>query len=184
MFKHHLCLALSVLALDITPVLASCHVRARVAVVHNPVATAVIAPAFVAVNIPLYGAGYTPTAQQADGRLDDIIKELRALRQEVNALKGGNAAQPAPGAAQTAVQAIFANKCAACHDQADGAKDGGGVVLTLNKLVKPDLDAKIVSKSLSRAYTAKMPPPNNKKSIPALSDAEVAALMEWGESVK
>lgn len=183
--RNYIAIAMSVLALDITPVLAACQVRARaVAVVQKQVvAQAVVVPSLIAVTA--YGAGYQPhSADAADQRIDDILRELRALRQDVNALKAAGTAPQQPGAALNAVQAIFANKCAACHDQADNAKDGGGLVLTVGKVLKTDLDAKVVSKVLSKSYTGRMPPPNNGKNVPALTDDEVSKLVDHYDGQK
>jgi hypothetical protein len=109
-------------------------VRQAAVVVDTPAVAVVAAPVVVA-QVAAYSASYQPASAAACAEAPsaaDVVKELRALRAEVAALRAG----PAPAAARAEASASaasdagslkFAAKCAACHDAAVSAKKGGNV---------------------------------------------------------
>lgn len=73
--------------------------------------------------------------------------------------------------------AVFAAKCAACHqagkllpDQKFTLLDAKGALVTLTDAQK--------LRVIQKTYSAQMPPPNNVHGIPGLTDSEFAAVVE------
>lgn len=166
----------------------------------------------LAVLVPAYGAAYYPPApapvapvpaqQSADTRA--ILDALKALDGRLQALERTRPASPvapapapapgpmvpaddpfnpgvrAPGAAAR-VPAVFGAKCASCHTR--GKEDAGGGFV----LLEPDgsvakLDPRGVLATARRSYSGTMPP--KKSTVAPLTDAEVAEVMEWTNSVR
>lgn len=89
-------------------------VKKRAVVVAQPVVAAVVAP----VLVPTYTAAYYAPSDQSE-----VVKELRALRAELAALKGGATGEV------LSLQALVAGKCASCHQPKNAEARGGGQVL-------------------------------------------------------
>ncbi len=90
------------------------------------------------VQVPTYSAGYVPVAPMPAAD-QAVAEELRQLRAEVRALKGGTRREPAPmgrvdeePAAQTTSSdftSLLEQNCARCHSAATAKRDGKGLVL-------------------------------------------------------
>lgn len=96
-------------------------VQQQAAVVATPIVVATFQP--FAVAVPVYGVGY---AQDNT----DIINELRALRQEIQALRTmpqverKEALQQLPKGLQ-----VLQTRCSSCHDAINAKGKGGGMEL-------------------------------------------------------
>lgn len=128
--------ALAILALLATCAFVEADCRRVVRVQHaavvevQPVVAAVFAP--VAVAVPTYSVGYHDNGTQ------ELIAEVRAMRQQLQSLQaGGGQALKAPAAAQAHPGLLFLkNSCVACHDaQVSKAKGGGNTFFSAGELV-------------------------------------------------
>jgi mono/diheme cytochrome c family protein len=78
--------------------------------------------------------------------------------------------------------ALFAAKCAACHDAKVSVEKGGQfTLLTDGRLAQ--LDGKALARIAGKVYTGRMPPKDNKAGIAPLTDEEVSVVMAWIDSV-
>lgn len=90
----------------------------------------VLTPA--AITVPLYGAVFSPQQQTqplTDDVLREILAELKALREEVSAMREGR--QPLTMPAN--VGPVLNARCASCHGLKVAESKGAGLVLTDDK---------------------------------------------------
>ena len=95
----------------------------------QPVVAAVFAP--VPVVVPTYTVGYHDSGTQ------ELIAEVRAMRQQLAALQAGPQSQktPAPAAVHPGL-AFLKNSCVNCHDaQVSKAKGGGNTFFSAGELL-------------------------------------------------
>lgn len=85
------------------------------AVVATPVVVATFVP--VAVAVPAYGVGYSDNSA--------IINELRALRQEMQALRAAPERKEALSVPKGL--GVLQNRCASCHDDVNAKVKGNGI---------------------------------------------------------
>ncbi len=124
------------------------------AVVVAPVATFVP----LVVQVPTYSAGYVP-APAMPAADQGIAEELRQLRAEVRALKGGTRREPSPmgrvdeePAARTTASDLLAQNCAKCHSATSAKASGGGLVL-----VGKQLEAETLGAIIDEVSSGRMP---------------------------
>jgi mono/diheme cytochrome c family protein len=182
-----------------------------VAQVVTPVAAyqtlAVLVPAYAAAYhpapAPAPAAPVAPAGPSADTKaILDALKALDGRLQALERTRPGAPASPAPappapmppagtddpfnpaGARAPApgrAPAVFAAKCASCHQK--GREDaGGGFVLLEADGSVAKLDARAVLATARRSYGGTMPP--KKSSVAPLTDAEVAEVMAWLDTMK
>ena len=145
----------------------------------------------VAVAIPAYGAGYVPTAPApppvtaapAATREDEMLKVLKGMDERLRRLEGGavmpkaDAAKP-DAALPPKTPAVFAAKCAACHG-ASAQADGGGFAMLAPDGGVAKLTDKQLRAMVKKIRTQAMPPKDNKKQVPPLTEAEAQDALEW-----
>lgn len=114
------------------------------AVVVAPVVAAVYAP------IPVYQVGYQDNGTQ------QLLAEVRELRQQIQQLQAGPLAQKAPTTGQHPGLLFLKNSCVACHDaQVSKAKGGGNTFFSAGELVNLS-DAQRLAITTS-VYSGRMP---------------------------
>ncbi len=126
---------------------------------HNHV---VVAPPLLATPIPIYGAAYTGSESETTRALEAILAELKAMREELSALRSSGAPVGAL-ALQSGKDPVATVKasCASCHTE--GKSPGGGFEmfdLKGNPLKLNGPDKREIDK---RVRQGTMPPPDKKK---------------------
>lgn len=125
--------------------------------------------------------------QQTNQSLKDLDGRLRKLEAAQDQPIPLAPAVPAKPKAQSAAPAahpgllVVQAKCASCHEAKVAAEKGGGLALT-DGAAAAKLDDRAARKVLSLAYAGKMPPKSS--GVPALTDPEVGALVQWIDSMK
>lgn len=186
-----------------SPVGATCRqrvvVQQQVAAVDysQAVVAAVYAP--LAVYIPAYSIGYSPSEnlfgrggqppapQTPDPTLAQLLQEVQKIRAEVEAIKSGGTPAPGPKleplpplgklTEQPAHMKLFSAKCASCHEKAVAEKKGGNFVLLEGGDLAKLTDGQRL-KVASQMYTGKMP--KNSKA----TDEDVGVVMSWIDAQK
>lgn len=133
------------------------HVQEIVAVA--PVVAAVYAP------VPVYSVGYH------DNNTEQLLAEVRELRQQLQRLQSGPAAIKQPSQVHPGLT-FLKKSCVACHDaQVSNAKGGGNTFFSAGELVNltPDMKLAVVS----AVYAGRMP--KNTKA----TDEDVGAVINF-----
>jgi len=151
-------------------------VRSRAVVVQRSVAfdQALIAtPVVIPVQIPTYSVSYSQSqavqAQQGD-EYGSIVEELKNIRAELTALRGG---QPGNGSTSLTMATVVANRCVKCH-AASVATKAGRIVLQEDDGKSPPFSVQ-EKKLIKMALTTGFMPPKGEK---PLTDAERKAVLD------
>ncbi len=161
-----------------------CRVR-RVVVVRKAVVEVKEVLAVQFIPVPAYSIGYapypvpTPVPAPGPGPLPPPPAQRPAAAPGAAAPPtSAPAAAPAVAQPPAAVLAIFAAKCASCHDAAAAAEKGGRFTLLSAGQLAPLTDRQAM-KVATLSYSGKMP-----KSGEKLTDEEVASIMQYVEGLK
>ncbi len=191
----------------VTPVVANVVAAHKAAVVVEPVATVIAVPVYAGsyypYPAPAPAAPVAPAGPSADTKaILDALKALDGRLQALERTRPGAPAAPAPAPpapmppagtddpfnpagvrAPVAgrAPAVFAAKCASCHQKGKEDAGGGFVLLEADGSVAK-LDARAVLATARRSYGGTMPP--KKSSVAPLTDAEVAEVMAWLDTMK
>ena len=140
--------------------------------------------------MPQYSAGFVgpPAAAYSDPAVQAVLEEVRALRADLEDLRVTMGHPPrlraGRGGANHPANAVVKAKCAACHGEQAAAKLGKGLVLfskgqvpELNG-VKTSTGTDAAAEVMFRVFKNSMPPIERQKDFPALTDQEVAELVD------
>jgi mono/diheme cytochrome c family protein len=159
----------------------NCRQRVLVQYQQQAVIATYAAPAVL--QFPLYSTGYAQDGQSTDkARLDALEAKIDLLLGRLNGQPGkqpgaaeqlpvpAKASGPGAGAAPHPALAVFAGKCASCHDRA-GKVEGGFAMLERGQLLPwTVLQAGLVA---TRTYCGEMPPRGG------LTNDEAGAIQEF-----
>lgn len=127
-----------------------------------------------AVPAPAAPAPAVPTPAPADPFNPAAVPQASGQTEPRSAAR----ATSQPGAE---LSKLFQTRCAACHEAATSAEKGGGFTLMEGaELAK--LDERQVRRLASVSYKGSMPPKSS--GLPALTDAEVALVMQYVDGLK
>lgn len=134
-----------------------------------------------AVQVPNYGAQAQTNGNDLSAILMRIESRMAALEAKCEIAPGK--ADPFAVKGQVGIPKVFATKCAQCHNATVAEKDGGSFVLfDKGKLAK--LGERELRLILTHVGNSTMPPPNNAKKIPSVSDEEAAEVVAWSATQK
>ena len=134
-----------------------------------------------------------PVAQSlSSSDCTEILKTLRSMDARMSALEKGATAVPStqpptmpsvpPGAsAPPKLPATFATRCASCHTEGKLDKDTTFTMFTAAGPMSP-IDAGHLLGIARKVRAQKMPPPNNQKGVPVLTEAEAVEILDWIET--
>lgn len=145
-----------------------CHAPAYPAQVYAP---AYVAPATIV--LPLYGASYSEADPESALALQAILEELKAMRQEIAALRSPAGPQPQAAPKIDPVKVLAAN-CAGCHTPGPKLKGEFEIFAPDGKPLKLNgPDRRAIEK---RVREGTMPPPGGPK-LSADDRAAIAAFV-------